>query len=203
MQKSESDKIMSNYLEKMGFTPSLLELIGTISVYAATIEFWIERVIWNIEGISPVGIKPRTEGKAIIERIKLLNKTKKMVHCEGVKEFVENWCQIAQLAFEIRNIITHGYPVGIGDGVSFLNHLRWEGEFRKKEFSEFSADDNSLRLLMESFAVLARSIIFLEKTTKEKASIEPETLFTREFQRALSTVRELRYQANALNSEKY
>ena len=44
MFEVQSDKIMHDYLEKIGFTPSILEGIGTISVYAATIEFWMNNI---------------------------------------------------------------------------------------------------------------------------------------------------------------
>lgn len=203
MFEVQSDKIMRDYLEKIGFSPIILEGIGTISVYAATIEFWIERVIWKFEETSVVGIRPRTDCKQISQLIKDLNEIQKTLHSVEVKEFIKKWCDIAKIAYEIRNAMIHGFPAGIGKNVAFYNHLRWEGELRKKEFSEFYADETNLSLLKQAFSILARSIIFLEKSSRENLAIGPKAIFIREFQTALSIVRELRYQAEAVNSEKY
>jgi len=203
MFEVQSDKIMHDYLEKIGFTPSILEGIGTISVYAATIEFWIERVIWKFEGISVAGVRPRTDCKQISQLIKDLNDLQGTLYSAEVNEFIKKWCDIAKIAVEIRNTMTHGFPAGGVNSSAFYNNLRWEGELRKKEFSEFYADETNLSLLKQAFAILARSIIFLEKSSRDNLAIGPKSIFLREFQTALSIVRELRYQAEAVNSEKY
>ncbi|MGD9660568.1 MAG: hypothetical protein AB7U63_04785 [Porticoccaceae bacterium] len=203
MYEIQSDTIMRDYLERIGFTPNILEGIGTVSVYAATIEFWIEKVTWNIEGINPAGMQPETDCKPISGLIKHLDKIRNRAHCEEVGAFIKKWCEIARLAFEVRNTMIHGFPIGISKNITFVNHSRWEGELRKKEATEFYADDNTLRMLRETFSVLARAIIYLEKITKEKIVIETRTEFTREFQHALSSAAELRYLIEFIANEKY
>lgn len=180
-----------------------MELIGTISVYSSIIEFKIERTIWNINNIAVEGVRPKTDGKPISKLIEYLEESKEKSYCRGVNIFISDWTKIADSSYKLRNIIIHGFPVSLGNSLLICNNTSIDGEVRKKAYNELWTDQNTLTMIEYSFAVLARSIYFLEKITKGKKTIEESHEFTTEFKESSSKLLELEHLAEFVESEKY
>lgn len=191
----------AHVISSFGTTDSMLRLIGGIAVLASNTENWVERAIWRVEGIDPAGIRPSTDGKQISGLIKQLAAAADNLSDGQIKSLVHKWCLAAGPAYRCRNSIFHATTVPLGKMPWFASNAAWHGEMRKRPFSDFHADDNTLSLLQGAFGVLLQSIqLIATSTDKEPAGSQDllEKLGT-----AHSIVCELQNLAAAINHEKY
>lgn len=136
--------------------------IAAIIVYSGSIEYHLERAIWKCKGVDPKGTRPETDAqsvKALISMFKNFADTTSEPHEQALFNL---WCAAAEPAFIIRNNIAHGVAVKLGDKLAFMRNPRWHGETRKRKFGDFWADENTLDLVCESFAVLLRIVVAVE-----------------------------------------
>ena len=190
-------------LAKLRFTDTMLGLIGGIAVLASNTENWTERAIWRVEGIDPAGKRPSTDAKQISELIRQLANAGGTLPAGEMKDFIELWCRAAEPAYRCRNSIFHGVTLPLGSSPWFAINTAWHGAVRKRPFSDFHADDNTLSLLQGAFGVLLRSIVTIVKATDNRLSADGRERDFAALRTATSVVIELADLAAAVNHEKY
>jgi hypothetical protein len=86
-------------------------MLASIIVYAANIEYHLERSIWVLKEIDPKGIKPMTDGKTISDLFGMLESHADGIVDEKMSDFLRTWCKAARLGFSFRNDIAHGVSI--------------------------------------------------------------------------------------------
>ena len=76
---------------------------------------------------------------------------------------VNMWCKTARFAAVIRNDIAHGVPANMGGSIAFMRNPTWHGEQRKRAFSDFWIEPSILEMTTDSFAVLLRTVVAIER----------------------------------------
>lgn len=145
--------------QRLGLKPLVGQRIAAIIIFAASIEHHLERALWKLKGVNPMGIRPETDARMISDLIGMLETFASTLSAGEERTLIETWCNAARPAFAIRNDIAHGVPANLGDTLTLMNNPRWHGEKRKRPFSDFWADDHSLDLVRHAFAVLLRLIV--------------------------------------------
>lgn len=148
--------------------------LAAIITYSGSLEYFVERAIWRLENRNPEGERPDTDGKAITKLISQLEETSCSVCSPHQIEAIALWCQAANSAFVIRNNIAHGVATKLGDTLAYMRNPRWNGEIRKRGFGDFWADEQTLYLVSESFAVLLRVIVKLASNESKDHEISSE-----------------------------
>jgi hypothetical protein len=143
--------------------PLISQKIAALVTYTGSIEYYLERAIWKFKGIEPKGIKPETDAKSISQMIKNLSEFSESLEVTKEINFIQHWCEAVASGFVIRNNIVHGVAIVLGDTLSYSRNPRWHGEERKREFGDFWADLSTLEMVCESFAVLLRIIVKIER----------------------------------------
>jgi hypothetical protein len=140
--------------------------LASIVVFAANIEYHVERAIWVLEGIDPKGIRPKTDGKPISELIAMLECRAEEELELDVRQMLTNWCAAARSAFIIRHNIAHGVSFRMETTLVFSRNPRWHGEVRRREFGDLWCEADTLDMIRESFATLLRVIGTLAQDRK-------------------------------------
>ena len=95
--------------EILNLLPSdFLSEVGKATIFAGTIEIWMERTIWSLKGESISGVTPSTADAPFS---RLLNELIKQSDCLSVQKFkklIKLWSDVAGPAFQCRNSILHG-----------------------------------------------------------------------------------------------
>ena len=137
--------------------------LASIIVFAANIEYYLERAIWALNGIDPKGVRPETDASPITNLIAMLEEHAASVTDDTGRGLLETWCQAARPGFVIRHDIAHGVSLRMGATLVLSRNPRWHGEIRKREFSDLWCEPYTLDLIRESFATLLRIIIAIAK----------------------------------------
>jgi hypothetical protein len=145
--------------------------LASIIVFAANIEYHLERAIWVLERIDPQGIRPETDAKPITELISMLEKHIASVTGDAAHSMLENWCRAARSGFIIRHNIAHGVSFQMESTLVVARNPRWHGEVRKREFGELWCEPYVLDLLRDSFATLLRIVATIAKDDTPIAEI--------------------------------
>jgi hypothetical protein len=149
--------------EQMGIDPAFGLSLAAILVFAANIENYVERAIWTVSGVDPRGTQPATDAKQITQLIEMLAQTASVLPDRELSAMLDTWCRAAQSGFIIRNNIVHGVTVRMETMVAFMRNPRWDGVIRKRPYGDLWADDYTLDLVRQSFAVLLRIIFAVGK----------------------------------------
>lgn len=191
-------------LARMRVGDAVLKGVGAVTVLTASLEFWTERAVWTLKGITPAGTRPETDGKPITQ---LITKVEKAVEANPSHEFADVlrlWSDVARTAMKCRNSLVHGLPFSpYENGVVFGRNLPWDGVQRQREYSDFHADEWTLHLLADALAALVLVISFVAgaPAVNDKEHVKKEMM--KELRSARSTVNELVDLAAAVNHEKY
>lgn len=178
--------------------------IGQVGVLAAMMENWAERAIWSVEGHEPRGLAHWTDGKMVSQLIERLETRVDAIADDRLKELVAAWCKAAVPANKCRNSILHGIPVSLGpEWVNFERNFAWDGAERQRAPSTFSADDHTLALLVDVYAVLVRSLIAVAKWRVAPQPEEATTILLSALRETRTIAAELENLAAAVNHEKY
>lgn len=145
--------------------------LASIIVFAANIEYHLERAIWVLEGIEPKGIRPKTDGKPSSELIAMLEGRAGEEPEVDVRQMLEIWCKAARSGFVIRHNIAHGVSLKMEKTLIFSRNPRWHGEVRRREFGDLWCESGTLDLIRESFATLLRVIGTLAQDQKPPLEI--------------------------------
>lgn len=137
--------------------------LASIIVFAANIEYYLERAIWVLDDIDPKGIRPETDAKPITDLIAMLEKHAASVTDDAVRDMLEHWCRAARPGFMIRHNIAHGVSFKMETKLVFSRNPRWHGEIRKREFGDLWCEPYILDMIRESFATLLRIIVAIAK----------------------------------------
>ncbi len=153
----------ANLIEmKWGLNPLIGGKIAAVIIFGGSIEYYLERAIWRVKKIEPNGNRPETDAKMITDLIAMLRTFATTLPTGNARKLLEIWCEAARSGFVIRHNIVHGVPMQIGNALALARNPRWHGETRKREFGDFWADNNTLDLVREAFAVLLRVIVQVE-----------------------------------------
>lgn len=191
-------------LARMGVTDPVLKGVGAVAVLTASLEFWTERAIWTLNGIAPAGTRPITDGKPIKALIEQVREAAGAAPDTPLAPVLSLWCGVAETAMRCRNSLVHGLPyVPYGDGVVFGKNLPWDGVVRKRDYSDFHADENTLRLLSDALAVLVLVVAYVASPGQTKDPQRTLDTMTAELCAARSVVNELVDLSAAVNHEKY
>ena len=144
--------------EALGLDDVIGPTLASIIVYAANIEYYLERAIWALNGIDPRGVRPETDASPITNLIAMLETHASSVPDDTVRGLLETWCRATRSGFVIRHNIAHGVSGRMGTKLVFSRNPRWCGEIRKREFSDLWCDPYTLGLIRESFATLLRIV---------------------------------------------
>lgn len=145
--------------------------LASIIVFAANIEYHLERAIWVLEDIDPKGIRPKTDGKPISELIAMLEGRATQELELNVRQMLTTWCEAARSGFIIRHNIAHGVSFRMETSLVFSRNPRWHGEVRRREFGDLWCDTGTLDMIRESFAILLRVIGTLAQDQKPALEI--------------------------------
>lgn len=126
----------------------------------------LERAIWRCKGIDPNGKRPETDAKPISQLLPSFKKFSENLEDEEHKSFIQLWCAACASGFIIRNNIVHGVAVVPDEILIYSRNPCWHGERRKREFGDFWIDASTLDMVCESFAVLFRIIVKIERERK-------------------------------------
>ncbi|TCA08611.1 hypothetical protein [Rhizobium leguminosarum] len=137
--------------------------LASVVALCGSLEYHMERAIWTLRGIDPKGIRPETDGKIITAMIGMVEDATKALQSDVARQLLLTWCSACRSGFTIRNNIAHGVPTPIGSKLIFCRNPLWHGEQRHKQFGDFVADIDTLDMVRQSFAVLLRVIVHVEK----------------------------------------
>lgn len=135
--------------------------LASIIVFAANIEYHLERAIWVLEDIDPKGIRPKTDGKPIGELIAMLESCTEKEMETNVRQMLTTWCAAARPGFIIRHNIAHGVSIRMETTLVISRNPRWHGEVRRREFGDLWCETGTLDVIRHSFATLLRVIATL------------------------------------------
>jgi hypothetical protein len=144
--------------QKIGLTDDVARKITLIITYTGSIEYYTERALWKSLNQKPEVGSLETDAKPITTIIKILQKSVKEFPDKNVRTLLLTWCKAAYSAFIIRNNISHGVALNIGEALVFMRNPQWSGEIRKRDFGNFWADPIALELVCDSMATLLRVI---------------------------------------------
>ncbi len=146
------------------------DIVGTklasIIVFAANIEYHLERAIWALGNIDPKGTRPETDGKPITVLISMLEEHTASEPNGTGRELLETWCRAARAGFIIRHNIAHGLTGKMGETVVFFRNTRWHGEVRNRAFGDLWCEPATLDMIRESLATLLRIVVAVAKDEK-------------------------------------
>lgn len=145
--------------------------LASIIVFAANIEYHLERAIWVLEGIDPKGIRPKTDSKPTSELIAMLESRAEEELEPSVQQMLTTWCKAARSGFIIRHNIAHGVSFKMEKTLIFSRNPRWHGEVRRREFGDLWCETGTLDMIRESFATLLRLIGTLAQDRKPPLEI--------------------------------
>jgi hypothetical protein len=138
--------------------PLISMSVGSIILYAARIEYHLERAIWRITDFKPEGTRPPTDAKTITDLVEILHQAG-VDHLSGdARTMIDIWCTAASKAFQLRHDIAHGISYSMETSFIFNRNPRLNGEMRKRPPTMFWADQHVLDLVRGGFAVLFRCI---------------------------------------------
>lgn len=183
---------------RMGIDLLLSEKIAAIIVFTANIENYLEQAIWQLRG--GMGEGPGTDAKPITELIGMMSKLSGAMAPSDHKSMLETWCTAAESGCVIRNNIVHGLTIRMETTVAFMRNTHWHGVSRKRPFGDLWADDSTLDMLRDSFAVLLRIIWALAKGENDPSA---DGLAMRALKEARSILGEFASQSYNPSFEKY
>lgn len=155
----------------LGMDDHAARKLASIIVFAANIEYHLERALWVLEKIDPKGLRPATDAKPISALIAMLESHAAAVTDETVRDLLENWCQAARSGFSLRHDIAHGVSLKMETTLVFSRNPRWQGEVRKRDFSDLWCDPHTLDMIRASMATLLRIIGTIAQHKKPVAEI--------------------------------
>lgn len=172
MRNPMKDYVDPDFIERrLGQGPLTSMNVGSIILYAARIEFHLERAIWRVTNFQPKGVRPPTDTKTISELINALENAGS-THLSGdAATMVSVWCTAARSGFRLRHDIAHGISYSMETSFIFNRNPRMEGELRKRDTTMLWTDDHILDLIRQAFAVLFLSIHGLSISKKSPGDI--------------------------------
>lgn len=204
VRRSFADPLMMS--KRLGLNQSMLGSIGLIASFAGNIEYRLEFALWALQGYDPKGRSHPKDGlpvSALIDEFKAQSS-----HIENTElcEVIRMWCEAAKPAFKCRNAIMHGISLPWSDqSATFMRNPRIYGELRKREYSEFHADEHTLTLMEGAFATLLRAIALIQNWANDAAKPDQDTFAA--MMKALRDARSISVElvdlAAAVNHEKY
>ncbi|AZO38653.1 MAG: hypothetical protein EOS81_10540 [Mesorhizobium sp.] len=177
--------------EMQGISPEIGAKIAAIVTFGSAIEYHIERYIWHALKIPYKGVRPKTDLMKITDMIGMLERHAATLTPVNERRFLETWCKAARLAFEVRNDIVHGLPAKAGNTVIFNRNPQWHGELRRKDFSDFWAEDYALDRMRAFMAVIARIIIELQVGRFKLSEISSQDAAPKAIREVMETLEEL------------
>jgi hypothetical protein len=152
------------HLERaLGLTPALMVKLGSICAMAGSVELRLEMAVWAIGQDPPTDAPHRLDGRPITEWIKALDVLASNRLTGDFQDIARLWVAAAAPAFRCRNSILHGIAVRLGvSDVTFHRNPKFLGK-RKRDSSEFTANEYSMDMMRKIFAVLLRGIFLIQK----------------------------------------
>lgn len=147
----------------LGLDIAVASKLGSIIIFVGSIEYHLERTIWNLEGVDPRGIRPITDGKQASELIAMLESLATGEQEVELRELLVTWISAMRSGLIIRHNIAHGVASKIGTTMILSRNPRWQGEERKRDFSDLWCRPDTLDLIRDSFATLLRVIVMVAK----------------------------------------
>lgn len=144
--------------EALGLDDAIAVKVASIIVHAGNIEHYLERAIWVLEKIDPVGVRPETDAKPIGKLVKMLEEYAKGLHNREARSLLETWSTATRSGFIIRHNIAHGVSFKMDRTLVFSRNPRWHGELRDRAYGDLWCEPYILDLIRESFATLLRVI---------------------------------------------
>ena len=144
--------------QSLGLAGEVSEDIAAIVVFAAQVEFYLERAIWRLRKEVPTGEYPTTDRVPISRLIRTLRDEATNAADSAVRSLLEAWCSAADPAFICRHTVVHGALAPIGGVFSLSRNPAWAGERRKREFTNIWSSGGELSAVRDAFAVLLRII---------------------------------------------
>ena len=157
----------------LGLSPEMAPMVGAIIIFAANVEFRLERAIWRLQGHVPRGVKHATDAKQIGQLLDMFEAEGAKLPTDAQKQIVSDWCAVARVAFEFRHSIAHGAAFRRQSSMHIERNRSWEGEVRKRPAATLGGTKDALENIRMTFAVLLRvinSISNQKRTLQEVAS---------------------------------
>jgi hypothetical protein len=142
----------------LGLQPSMAPKVGALIIFAANVEFRLERAIWRLQQHTPSGVRHPTDAKPIGGLIDMFEKEVAKLPESPEKRLAELWCPTARIAFEFRHSIAHGAAFRMEDAMKIHRNRSWSGEIRKRPEASLWGDQNTFENIYLTFALLLRVI---------------------------------------------
>ena len=142
----------------LGLDDDAARMLASIIVFAGNIEYHLERALWVLKEIDPEGVRPSTDSKPISELISMLESHAADMADEKVQGLLRNWCAAARSGFSLRHDVAHGVSLKMETMLVFSRNPRWQGEVRKRPYSDLWCDPHTLGMIRASMATLLRII---------------------------------------------
>jgi hypothetical protein len=190
---------------RMGLSSDMLRSIGAIAQFSGDIEYRLEWAYWKIQGHDPKGVRHPDDGINISQLITKVEEVIAVAAPAPWTAILVLWCGIAKLAYACRNSIMHSMTVNMGgDFTWLLRNPTLKGEKRKRPYSDFHANEHTLRLLELAFSTLFKAIAWVDHMIdgNEIEAVKMDQM-SRALRDARSVCAELADLAAAVNHEKY
>lgn len=142
----------------LGLRPAMAPKIGALIIFAANVEFRLERAIWRLQKHAPSGVRHPTDAKPIGELIDMFEEEVEKLPESPEKQLAELWCPTARTAFDFRHSIAHGAAFRMEGAMSIHRNRSWSGEIRKRPEASLWGDQNTFENIYRTFALLLRVI---------------------------------------------
>lgn len=142
----------------LGLRAPLAAKIGAIIVFAANVEFRLERAIWRLQGHRPRGVRHATDAKPIGILFNMFETEVSKLPGGPVKQLAELWCPTARIAFDFRHSIAHGATFWLASGMNIHRNHSWEGEVRQRPGASFWGNQYTFENIYLTFGLLLHVI---------------------------------------------
>lgn len=186
----------------IGFTPIILQKIGTFAVAWSLFESTLERAVWVVKREDVQGKRPSTDKVPPSQWLIAFGGGSADLSA-GANEVLRLSAEAAADLMDYRHSLIHGTLVAFPGASWFMRNTQWHGVVRKKPFGDAHVDDNLLDLAVETAWILYKVVLSVSKLPESEGADAELALMRADVLHAKSSANELRHLSKLMNHEKY
>ena len=199
---TEQAKTVLDLLVKCGFSPEIQQRMGAFSVIWSVFESNIESTLWLLQDENVKGVRPSTDKSSVSEWIKVFGKGSSKFD-QDVQEILQIFSLTAIDLMEYRHALVHGSIIPFASGPICIRNPQWNGEHRKRKFTEAHIDSNLLDLAIDTAWVLCQIVFATCAAYNDSSKSNLLLSLKSDLARVRSQAFELRHLTELMNHEKY